>query len=278
MSVAARRRRGAAATTAAAAGVSSLCASRLAKEYAKLAREPPQFVTAVPDPSNIRELHFVVHGVPDTPYQHGYYHGMLRFPREYPMAPPAVFMYTPSGRFETGKRLCLSMSDYHPETWNPMWSVATILLGFVSFMSEESDGAGSIRQSTTTRQRLAATSLAWNVRHTPIFSALFPDLAEQHRRSERAAAAAAENKVVDADGNVIARAKRGSTAVAVNALMTGNSAGRDRMLVVALCVSLSVIAVLLLVVYHYRDAIRSLNNVATPTGDDSNSDAFGGLF
>ena len=26
-------------------------------------------------------------------------------------------MLTPSGRFETGTRLCLSMSDFHPETW-----------------------------------------------------------------------------------------------------------------------------------------------------------------
>jgi hypothetical protein len=28
-----------------------------------------------------------------------------------------------SGRFETNTRLCLSMSDFHPETWNPMWSL-----------------------------------------------------------------------------------------------------------------------------------------------------------
>ena len=30
-------------------------------------------------------------------------------------------MLTPNGRFKTGIRLCLSMSDYHPETWNPLW-------------------------------------------------------------------------------------------------------------------------------------------------------------
>lgn len=26
-------------------------------------------------------------------------------------------------------RLCLSMSDYHPESWNPVWSVSCILTG-----------------------------------------------------------------------------------------------------------------------------------------------------
>lgn len=28
----------------------------------------------------------------------------------------------PNGRFETNKKICLSMSDYHPETWQPSWS------------------------------------------------------------------------------------------------------------------------------------------------------------
>ena len=31
-------------------------------------------------------------------------------------------------------RLCLSISDFHPDTWNPAWSVSTILTGLLSFM------------------------------------------------------------------------------------------------------------------------------------------------
>ena len=54
------------------------------------------------------------------------YHGRIRFPAEYPFKPPAILMHTPNGRFKTDERLCLSMSDYHPETWNPMWSVSTV--------------------------------------------------------------------------------------------------------------------------------------------------------
>ena len=41
-----------------------------------------------------------------------------------------------SGRFQTNTRLCLSMSDFHPETWVPAWSVASILNGVMSFMLE----------------------------------------------------------------------------------------------------------------------------------------------
>jgi ubiquitin-conjugating enzyme E2 J2 len=36
------------------------------------------------------------------------------------------------------------MSDFHPESWNPMWSVSTILMGLMSFMLEESPTFGSI--------------------------------------------------------------------------------------------------------------------------------------
>lgn len=87
---------------------------------------PPQ---AKPLDSDILIFHYVIEGPPDSPYAGGHYHGVLKFPPEYPLKPPAIMMYTPSGRFEPAKRLCLSMSDFHPESWNPTWSVATILIG-----------------------------------------------------------------------------------------------------------------------------------------------------
>ena len=89
------------------------------------------------------EWHFLIEGPSDSPYAGGWYLGKLRcapqppggpavapglraglgtasrrrFPPEYPFKPPGILMLTPSGRFETGTRLCLSMSDFHPETW-----------------------------------------------------------------------------------------------------------------------------------------------------------------
>lgn len=70
-----------------------------------------------------------VPGAKGSPYEGGYYHGKLKFPPEYPLKPPSIMMITPSGRFKPNTRLCLSMSDFHPESWNPMWSVSTILMG-----------------------------------------------------------------------------------------------------------------------------------------------------
>ena len=64
------------------------------------------------------------------------------------------------------------MSDYHPESWNPSWSVETLLVGLQSFMYEDSDAIGSIRASAAERERLAAASQAYNAKNS-IFRELF---------------------------------------------------------------------------------------------------------
>jgi ubiquitin-conjugating enzyme E2 J2 len=113
---------------------SAMATKRLRKEYVALQRRPVENIQALPLESNILEWHYVITGTAGTPYEGGYYHGVLKFPPEYPMKPPSVLMMTPNGRFKTNQRLCLSMSDFHPETWNPMWSVSSILTGLYSFM------------------------------------------------------------------------------------------------------------------------------------------------
>mmetsp|Transcript_23829 Transcript_23829/g.26439 ORF Transcript_23829/g.26439 Transcript_23829/m.26439 type:complete len:143 (+) Transcript_23829:372-800(+) len=87
-------------------------------------------------------------------------------------------MYTPSGRFKTDMRLCLSMSDYHPESWNPLWSVKSILIGLLSFMLEEAQHAGSLEGTTEARMVLAKKSLEWNKRSKK-FIKMFPELAKK---------------------------------------------------------------------------------------------------
>ena len=116
-------------------------------------------ILAQPNENNILEWHYVIIGPKDSVYEGGnlvffiiknktdnfkkigYYHGVLKFPTEYPYKPPSIIMFTTNGRFvckkglitfnlllkkkkrfKTNTRLCLSMSDFHPETWNPMWS------------------------------------------------------------------------------------------------------------------------------------------------------------
>ena len=147
----------------AAPATSSLAAKRLRREATSLVKSPVPNIEAVPLEENILEWHYVIEGAPDTDYCGGCYHGILRFPPEYPLKPPSVLMLTASGRFKTNRRLCLSMSDFHPETWNPMWSVATILTGLQSFMLDDQPTLGSLEASPAQRQRLARESLGSNV-------------------------------------------------------------------------------------------------------------------
>eukprot|EP00960_Hanusia_phi_P038738 753572-Hanusia_phi.AAC.9 len=99
------------------------------------------------------EWHFVIEGPAGSPYQGGYYHGIIRFPQEYPYKPPSIRMLTPSGRFEPNQRICLSMSDFHPETWNCMWSVSSILQGVVSFMLDSVPAIGTITTSESVKRQ-----------------------------------------------------------------------------------------------------------------------------
>ncbi len=163
----------------ASAAAASGAVARLRKEYAKMIREPVDGIEAVPREENLLEWHYVIIGPRDSPYEGGQYWGRLVFPKEYPYKPPAVYMNTPNGRFQINNtRLCMSMSDFHPETWNPLWSVSSIVSGVRSFLVENEPTYGSMVASDSQRRQLARDSYAWNQKNT-IFSSLFPHLMDR---------------------------------------------------------------------------------------------------
>ncbi|XP_043257517.1 ubiquitin-conjugating enzyme E2 J2 [Colletes gigas] len=160
----------------------------LKQDYLRLKKDPVPYVLAEPVPSNILEWHYVVKGPEGTPYEGGFYHGKLIFPGEFPFQPPSIYMRTPNGRFKVNTKLCLSISDFHPDTWNPAWSVSTILIGLLSFMVEKSPTLGSINTTDYEKKQLAVQSLAYNLKDK-MFCELFPETvevirAELERRKE----------------------------------------------------------------------------------------------
>jgi ubiquitin-conjugating enzyme E2 J2 len=168
-----------------------ICVRRLTKELKALRKEPPgePKITVAPNESNILEMHYVIEvgsaaSVGENPYAGGIYHGKLLFPKEYPLKPPGVMICTPNGRFQPGRRLCLSMSDFHPESWNPMWSVSTILTGLYSFMLESNATLGSIETTTSQKRHMATVSLEYNCRDKQ-FCKLFPEYVERHEREKQ---------------------------------------------------------------------------------------------
>lgn len=161
--------------------VSRQAQKRLNKEYKTIQATPTPFITAKPNDENILEWHYVITGPPGTPYENGQYHGLLRFPLDYPFKPPSISMVTPNGRFACNTRLCLSMSDYHPDTWNPAWSVLTILTGLLSFMTGDEQTTGSITTTDAVKRKLAADSQKWNTEENTRFVAIFPEISEANK-------------------------------------------------------------------------------------------------
>ncbi|KAK9305550.1 hypothetical protein QLX08_003349 [Tetragonisca angustula] len=157
--------------------ITNSATARLKQDYLRLKKDPIPYVVAEPVPSNILEWHYVVKGPEKTPYEGGFYHGKLIFPVEFPFQPPSIYMTTPNGRFKVNTRLCLSISDFHPDTWNPAWSVSTILTGLLSFMIENSPTMGSINTSDYEKKQFAAQSLEYNLKDK-MFCDLFPETVE----------------------------------------------------------------------------------------------------
>ncbi|WFD22772.1 E2 ubiquitin-conjugating enzyme [Malassezia equina] len=132
---------------------------------------------------SLTHRHFILRGPPGTPYEGGEYWGQLLFPEDYPFKPPGIKLQTPSGRFEPDTKICTSMSDYHPGSWNPAWSVASMyvlpftdhsLIGLLSFMCTDEMTAGSVMATQRERRLLAAKSHAFNISQRR-FAQIFPD-------------------------------------------------------------------------------------------------------
>ncbi|KAL0476304.1 ubiquitin conjugating enzyme E2 [Acrasis kona] len=167
--------------------ISKQCLDRLRKEYMQIKRNPVANIECAPLEDNILEWRYVIYGLPESePYHNGFYHGKLLFSPDYPFKPPGIMMITPNGRFQTNTRLCLSMSDFHPESWNPLWSVQTILTGLVSFMLDNQSTYGSTTSTPQQKKNFARESIEFN-RKDKTFQSLFKEsLSEKMQKSQEA--------------------------------------------------------------------------------------------
>jgi ubiquitin-conjugating enzyme E2 J2 len=154
---------------------------RLLREYTHIQKTEVPNILARPLENDILEWRFAIFDLPD-PYSGGIYHGKIVFPTEYPLRPPSIQMMTPSGRFQTNTRICMSMTDFHPESWNPAWRAETVLLGLVSFMLDAADPAtaGGLNETRAARRAHALRSFTFN-KEDRIFRKLFPELCDESR-------------------------------------------------------------------------------------------------
>ncbi|KAG9258325.1 ubiquitin-conjugating enzyme/RWD-like protein [Emericellopsis atlantica] len=135
---------------------------RITKEAAELQKSPSPDFVASPIASDLFEWHFTLRGPPSSPYASGQYHGRISLPPTYPYRPPSFRFLTPSGRFETNREICLSISGHHEETWQPAWGIRTALVALRSFMETDVKGQlGGMECSEERRKNMAEESCHW---------------------------------------------------------------------------------------------------------------------
>jgi ubiquitin-conjugating enzyme E2 J1 len=133
---------------------------RIQADIRELSLDPSDQYYAAPLENDMFEWHFTIRGAPETDFVGGLYHGRILLPPDYPFKPPHIVFLTPSGRFETNTKICLSFSAFHPELWQPAWGIRLILEALISFLPTAADGAiGALAWSAAERKRLAKKSV-----------------------------------------------------------------------------------------------------------------------
>ena len=151
---------------------------RILREMREMAEDASPAFHAEAVEEDIFEWHFAILGAEDSEFEGGIYHGRVLLPPEYPFKPPSFVLLTPSGRFETNTKICLSITQHHPEHWQPSWSVRTALTAVRAFMPSPAEGAvGSLDYTKEERRALAERSR----REVPEFGAS-PERREVVRR------------------------------------------------------------------------------------------------
>jgi len=137
---------------------------RIMQEARELANDPSPEYSAAPLEDDIFEWHCTLRGPAGTEFEGGLYHFRILLPAEYPFRPPSIMMLTPSGRFETDTKICISFTSYHEELWQPAWGVRTAIIGLQGFFplkGKAAVGIGSIEHPVAERKRLAQLSRSW---------------------------------------------------------------------------------------------------------------------
>ena len=140
----------------------------------------------LPDPENVYVWWYIVFGLTDPKqYTGGFYIGKVECKDTYPATAPNITIYTDNGKYRTHKQqpdgICLSISDFHQESWNPAWKVTQIVLGLVSFWLDDEYTYGSVEQYDLDQLKMDLT----HEEHSTRFAMLSRDHVLAHEKYQQ---------------------------------------------------------------------------------------------
>ena len=141
----------------------AICKKRIQKEYDELKLNPLPNIKIAYDTNNLLDWYCMIYDLDEEGYKNGQYIFNIKMSPNYPFDPPEFYFLTPNGRFDIDKKLCFSNSSYHKESWSPLWTIKTIILGFLSFFLEKkSSGVGHLTLSIDEKIIFAEKSQEYN--------------------------------------------------------------------------------------------------------------------
>ena len=160
--------------------ITKLTIKRINNDYLKYVEDDKTstlLFDVYPNPENILEIYFVLIGVEGTPYEGGVYLGKILHSPSYPLKAPDYFIFTPNGRFDINKKICLTTSGFHQDHWVAgAWNLTTLLQGFSSIwhsdIKEDKIGISHIQDtSPIVLKKQAKESVKFNLtKYKDIFS------------------------------------------------------------------------------------------------------------
>ncbi|OAA41690.1 ubiquitin-conjugating enzyme [Metarhizium rileyi] len=125
---------------------------RLLQEYRALTNSPPEGITAGPvSEDDLLHWECLIQGPEGTPFEGGVFPAELRFPKDYPLAPPTMKFLADMWHPNVYPSGLVCISILHPpgddpnhyehasERWSPIQSVEKILISVMSMLAEPND-------------------------------------------------------------------------------------------------------------------------------------------
>lgn len=150
------------------------CIKKLMHFIHSVETNPNQYYIAKPTADNLLIWHVLIRNLDDD-YQGGHYIMKITFPPNYPFEPPSFQFLTPNGKFEIDKNICLSNSNFHADTWSPLWGIDQIIMGNISmFYEKNTTGVGHLKYNQEINIKYASESIKYNQQtHTDIYNSFF---------------------------------------------------------------------------------------------------------
>ena len=143
--------------------LSSKTKKKILQELSCLHKHPLELIDIVPDDNNFLIWYFLIKCPINTDYSGGFYIGKLIHNSDYPLKPPVFIMLTPTGRFITDTKICITQ-PYN--SLSSLWNIRSFLVGILSMMADDTCiGISHLVQPTHMRKLLAQNSTLFNNTH-----------------------------------------------------------------------------------------------------------------